>query len=89
MISSIITAFVMAIITVITFLVSLLPSFDWPDLAGYITQSGALNYIGYLNWFFPIGLAAGVTTLWAAAIIFYRFYLTFSSWFQTWSTKLF
>lgn len=89
MISSLITTFVMAIITVMTFLVSLLPSFSWPDLASYLTNSGAINYIGHLNWVFPVGMALTVTSLWATAIILYRVYLSFSSWFQSWSTKLF
>ncbi len=89
MLSTIATAFITAIIAVLTFLVGLLPSFDWPDLASQISNSGALTYVAYLNWFFPVSQALSVTALWAAAILVYKAYLMFTSWFQAWSTKFF
>ena len=55
MLGSLATALIAAIFAVLTFLVGLMPTFDWPDLASYILGSGASVYLGWLNWFFPVG----------------------------------
>ena len=85
---SLATALIAAIFAVLTFLVGLMPTFDWPDLASYILGSGASVYLGWLNWFFPVGWCLTVTGLWVAAIFAYKAYLMFKSLFENWSGRL-
>lgn len=63
-------------------LISLLPSFDWPDIAGYLTASGFSEYFAYLNWFFPVGLALSITLAWFAAILVYKLIVVFMDWIK-------
>lgn len=63
-------------------LFSLLPSFDPPDIAGMLSGSGIGQYLGYLNWFFPVGLALTVTGLWAAAVLAYNVFMAFMNWLK-------
>lgn len=67
----------------IGFIAGLLPSFDPPDIAGMLSASGIGQYVGYLNWFFPVGLALTVTGLWAAAVLAYNAFLAFTNWLKS------
>ena len=62
---------------------SFLPQFDPPDVAGMVASSGVGQYLGYLNWFFPVGLALTVTGLWAAAVLAYNIFLAFTNWLKS------
>lgn len=91
MLGSLATALITALFSVLTFLVGLMPTFDWPDLAGYITGSSSdlYSYLRFLNWFFPVGWCVNVTALWVAAIFAYKAFLLFKGLFDSWTSKLF
>lgn len=82
MIGEIATFVVTGLFAVLNFLISLLPSFAWPDLAGAMSSAGVSEFIGYLNWFFPVGQALTITTAWATALLAYNAYLFFADWLK-------
>lgn len=46
-------------------LIALLPSSPFAD---FVNTIGELPYLGYLNWFFPVGRCLSVLTVWGIAI---------------------
>lgn len=82
MIGEIATLLVSGVFSLLTLLVGLLPSFNWPDLAGTLTGAGISQYVGYLNWFFPVGTALSITVAWATALLAYNAWLFFSGWLR-------
>lgn len=61
-------------------LLGLLPTFDVPDIWSMVVDSGASQWLGWLNWLFPVGTAIGITVAWASCLLFYNVYLAFVSW---------
>ena len=60
-------------------LASLLPMIDMiPDFQSLFADSGIVNYLGYLNWVFPVATATKFLLAWATACVLYMVYLTFS-----------
>lgn len=49
-------------------LIGLLPTSPFPSI---IAELGDVPYLGYLNWFFPVGTILGILSLWVTAIIAY------------------
>lgn len=82
MIGTIATSLVSGVFGLLTLLVGLLPSFSWPDLAGTLSATGVSQYVGYLNWFFPVGTALSITVAWATALLAYNAWLFFSGWLR-------
>lgn len=58
-------------------LVSLLPLSPFQP---YIEQFAALPYLGYLNWFFPIGDCLTIMSVWLTAIATYYAYSALLRW---------
>lgn len=83
MVATIVSLLLGLIISLLTLFFSLLPSFDWPDLAGYLTSSGLSTFFGYLNWFFPVGLALTITVGWIAALVAFKLVTMFVSWLKS------
>lgn len=48
----------------------------------YIEQFAALPYLGYLNWFFPIGECMVVMAAWLTTIITYYAYSALLRWIR-------
>ena len=82
MIGALATALVSGVFGLLTLLVGLLPSFSWPDLAGTLSAAGISQYVGYLNWFFPVGTALSITVAWSTALLAYNAWLFFSGWLR-------
>lgn len=82
MIAAIVSLILSVLLSLVSLLFSLLPTYDWPDLAGYLTSSGLYVYFGYLNWFFPIGLALSITFGWISALIIYKLVMIFLDWLK-------
>lgn len=49
-------------------LIAILPISPFQSI---ITAIGEIPYLGYLNWFFPVGRCLTVLTAWAAAVAVY------------------
>lgn len=58
-------------------LLSLLPLSPFRDA---IESLGSLPYLGYLNWFIPIGTMIQIGTAWIAAIGVYYLYSVIARW---------
>lgn len=69
------------LLQLLQWLLDLLPEYDWPDLAGYV--SGFSQYLSNLNWFVPVGTIASITLAWAVAVIGYNVFLVFSGWLKS------
>lgn len=69
------------LLQLLQWLLDLLPEYDWPDLAGYV--SGFSQYLANLNWFVPVGTIASITLAWAVAVIGYNVFLVFSGWLKS------
>ena len=48
----------------------------------YLNSLGDLPYLGYLNWFFPIGEAITITFAWLTAISLYYTYMAVLRWLK-------
>ena len=48
----------------------------------YLDQMSGLPYLGYLNWFFPIGDAIVITATWLTAIGVYYTYMGVLRWIK-------
>lgn len=66
-------------VSFVDYVISLLPS---SPFATVFAQIGNLPYLGYLNWFVPVGQILGVMTVWLAAIATYYLYSVFMRWIK-------
>ena len=66
------------LISFLNFVLQILPDWEPPDLAGYVVRSAG-EYLGALNWFFPVSGAVALTVAWAIAIVGYELYLWVTS----------
>ena len=48
----------------------------------YLDQMADLPYLGYLNWFFPIGQAITITAAWLSAIGIYYTWMVLLRWIK-------
>lgn len=48
----------------------------------YLEQMAGLPYLGYLNWFFPIGQAITITAAWLTAIGLYYTWMVLFRWLK-------
>lgn len=48
----------------------------------YLDQMSGLPYLGYLNWFFPIGDAIKITATWLTVIITWYTWQVFLRWLK-------
>lgn len=60
-------------------IVSLLPA---SPFAPYIEQFGSLPFLGYLNWFFPVGGVLTVMAAWLGAITLFYLYSVIMRWIK-------
>lgn len=81
MIGSVVTWLGSGLFQLLSWLLSLLPDYDWPDLAAYL--SGFSSYLANLNWLVPVGTLASLTLAWAVAVLGYNVFLVFSSWLKS------
>lgn len=58
-------------------LLSVLPKSPFADAISALEQ---LPYLGYLNWFIPVGQMLAVGVLWLAAIALYYVYSVIARW---------
>lgn len=54
--------------------------FPLSPFAPYIDKLGALPFIGYINWFIPIGTFATIAACWGLAIGLYYAYSIIARW---------
>lgn len=65
--------------SVIEFLETILPTSPFTDV---IAELEELPYLGYLNWFVPVGPILAVGSLWLAAITLFYFYSVAMRWIK-------
>lgn len=58
-------------------LLSLLPTSPFQE---FIAEFSSLPYLGYLNWFFPVGKCLDVLLAWCAAIALFYIYSVIMRW---------
>lgn len=46
----------------------------------YINKLASLNFLGYLNWFVPVGTLLGIATAWVSVIGLYYLYQLLLRW---------
>lgn len=81
MLGSVVTWVGSGLFQLLSWLLGLLPTYDYPDLSGYLL--GFSQYLGNLNWFVPVGTIAAITAAWAVAILVYNVFLIFSGWLKS------
>ena len=47
-----------------------------------IAEFSSLPYLGYINWFIPVGDMLRITALWLAAITIYYLYMVAMRWLR-------
>lgn len=62
------------------FLQAVLSLFPLSPFQPVIAQLGALPYLGYINWFVPIGDFVKIGTAWLAAIAAYYMWSVIARW---------
>lgn len=62
------------------FLTVLLSVFPRSPFVDTINSLGSLPYLGYINWFLPIGVFAEIGVLWLSAIGLYYLYSVVARW---------
>lgn len=58
----------------------LLKLFPVSPFAPYIAALGDLPYLGYINWFIPVGTFVKIGTAWLGAIAVYYLYMVIARW---------
>lgn len=64
------------------FLASVLSVLPLSPFAPYIDQLAALPFLGYLNWFIPVGALLKIGTAWLTAIGLYYLYSVIMRWIK-------
>lgn len=64
------------------FLSALLSLLPLSPFTGVIDQLAALPYLGYINWFIPIGKMLQIGMAWLAAIALYYAYSVIARWLK-------
>ncbi len=64
------------------FLAGVLKLLPLSPFAPYIDQLSALPFLGYLNWFIPVGTLVGIGTAWLTAIGLYYLYSVVMRWIK-------
>ena len=64
------------------FLDVLLKLFPLSPFAPYIAALGDLPFLGYLNWFVPVGTLLKIGTAWLTAIAVYYLYMVIARWIK-------
>lgn len=64
------------------FLAGILSVLPLSPLAPYIDQLAALPFLGYLNWFIPVGTLLKIGTAWLTAIGLYYLYSVIMRWIK-------
>lgn len=62
---------------IIDSILSVLPT---SPFAGFINEFANLPFLGYLNWFFPVGACLTVMGVWLAAIALFYLYSILMRW---------
>ncbi len=62
------------------FLDLLLKLFPVSPFAPYIASLGDVPYLGYINWFIPVGTFVKIGTAWLGAIAVYYLYMVIARW---------
>ena len=63
----------------IEWLVEVLPRSPFTDM---LNQIGALPYLGWLNWFFPVRACLAVMAAWLGAMALYLLYSVVMRWLK-------
>lgn len=64
------------------FLAGILSVLPLSPFAPYIDQFAALPFLGYLNWFIPVGTLLKIGTAWLTAIGLYYLYSVIMRWIK-------
>lgn len=59
--------------------VDLLPSSPFQE---FISEFGSFQYLGWLNWFFPVGDCLRVMAIWLGAVGLFYFYSIVMRWLK-------
>lgn len=65
--------------TFLSYILDLLPT---SPIAGRIDEWSNLPYMGWLNWFFPVGEILDIMGLWLGAIALYYMYSIIMRWLK-------
>lgn len=55
-------------------IIALLPESPFPAMIEQFQASGLSTYVGYINYFFPVGKCITALTVWATAMMIYYAY---------------